>query len=66
MAKSAHAVPFEKAVFLMVLVLIALSASAHQVSASQSAEALFAESKWEQAAHAYGDITAKDPANGPS
>jgi len=66
MAKSAHAVPFEKAVFLMVLVLTALSASAHQVSASQSAEALFAESKWEQAAHAYGDITANDPANGPA
>lgn len=66
MAKSAHAVPFEKAVLLMVLVLTALSASAHQASAPGSAEALFAESKWEQAAHAYGDITAGDPANGPA
>lgn len=66
MTKSAHAVPFEKAVLLMVLVLTALSASSHQVSASQSADALFAESKWEQAAQAYADITANEPANGPA
>ena len=46
--------------------LAALSAGAQQASASQSADALFAESKWEQAAHAYANITANDPANGPA
>jgi tetratricopeptide (TPR) repeat protein len=39
---------------------------AQQASISQSADALFAESKWEQAAHAYADITAMEPANGPA
>jgi tetratricopeptide (TPR) repeat protein len=37
-----------------------------QVPSSESADALFADSKWEQAAQAYAEITAKDPANGPA
>ena len=64
MTKSVDAVPFEKAVLIVVFIMAALSASAQQGSVSQSADALFAESKWEQAAHAYADITANDPANG--
>jgi len=66
MTKSADTVPFEKAVLIVVFILAALSGSAQQGSATQSADALFAESKWEQAAHAYADITANDPANGPA
>lgn len=66
MTKSAYAVPFKKASLVVVFVLTTLSASAQQGSATQSADALFAESKWEQAAHAYADITGNDPANGPA
>ncbi|MGZ4860896.1 MAG: tetratricopeptide repeat protein [Candidatus Angelobacter sp.] len=52
--------------FVTVLTLAALSchASGQQAPSSQAADALFAESKWEQAARAYADITAKEPANG--
>ena len=56
---------FQKAVILTVFMLATFSAGAQQASASQSADALFAESRWDQAAHAYADITANDPANGP-
>src|SRR5436305_5098198 len=71
MTKSAYAVLFEKAALvmmfiIMVFMLATLSASAQQASVSQSADALFAESKWDQAAHVYADLTANDPANGPA
>jgi tetratricopeptide (TPR) repeat protein len=64
MTKFTYAVGSEKAVLIMVFILAALSASAQQASALQSADALFGESKWEQAAHAYADVTGNDPANG--
>jgi tetratricopeptide (TPR) repeat protein len=53
---------------IMVLSLVAFAghASGQQAPSLQSADALFAESKWEQAAHLYADITAKDPTNGPA
>jgi tetratricopeptide (TPR) repeat protein len=66
MTRFADTVPFEKAVLIMALMLATFSATAQQAPASQSADALFAESKWEQAAHAYAEITANDPANGPA
>ncbi|MGZ7057424.1 MAG: tetratricopeptide repeat protein, partial [Candidatus Angelobacter sp.] len=52
--------------FVTVLTLAALSchASGQQAPSSQAADALFAESQWEQAARSYADITAKEPANG--
>lgn len=55
-----------KTILTMLLSLVALGghAGGEQASASQQADALFAESKWEQAARAYAEITAKDPANG--
>ncbi len=59
-------VRFEKVIFIMVFMLATFSASAQQAPASQSADALFAQSKWDQAAQAYADITATDPANGPA
>jgi tetratricopeptide (TPR) repeat protein len=40
------------------------SRNPQQASSSQQADALFAESKWEQAAGAFSEITAKEPANG--
>jgi tetratricopeptide (TPR) repeat protein len=66
MTRFPDTVPFEKAVIIMVLMLATFSASAQQSPASQSADALFAESKWDQAAHAYAEITANDPVNGPA
>ncbi len=66
MTKSPDTVPFLKPVLIMVIILAALSARAQPASASQSADALFAESKWEQAAHAYAHITTNDPANAPA
>ena len=59
-------VRFEKAVIIMVFTLATFLAGAQQAPASQSADALFAQSKWDQAAQAYADITANDPANGPA
>jgi cytochrome c-type biogenesis protein CcmH/NrfG len=53
-------------IMLLSLVMLAGHTSAQQVSASQSADTLFADSKWEQAARAYADIAAKDPMNGPA
>jgi tetratricopeptide (TPR) repeat protein len=66
MTRFPDTVPFEKAVIMMVLMLATFSAGAQQAPASQSADALFAESKWDQAAHAYAEITANDPVNGPA
>jgi tetratricopeptide (TPR) repeat protein len=66
MTRFPDTVRFEKAVIIMVLMLATFSASAQQSPASQSADALFAESKWDQAAHAYAEITANDPVNGPA
>lgn len=55
-----------KAILIMLLCLAMLSgvACGQQASASQAADALFAHSRWEQAASAYAEIAAKDPANG--
>ena len=55
----------KKVIVIMLLSLVTLAghASAQQASASQSADTLFADSKWEQAARAYADIAAKEPAN---
>jgi tetratricopeptide (TPR) repeat protein len=39
-------------------------AGAQQAPSSESADALYAESSWEQAARAYAQITSKDPSNG--
>src|SRR6185437_3006726 len=39
-------------------------ATGQQTSATQAADELFAQSKWEQAAQAYAQITVKEPANG--
>jgi tetratricopeptide (TPR) repeat protein len=66
MTRFPDTVPFEKAFIIMVFMLATFSASAQQSPASQSADALFAESKWDQAAHAYAEITANDPVNGPA
>ena len=41
-------------------------AAGQQAGAMPAADDLFAQSKWEQAAQAYEQITAKDPANGPA
>jgi tetratricopeptide (TPR) repeat protein len=53
---------------LVVLSLVALAgyASGQLAPSSQQADALFADSKWEQAARAYGEITEKEPANAPA
>lgn len=49
---------------VMVLATLSYWVSGQQVAPSQAAGALFADSKWAQAAEAYSDITAKEPANG--
>lgn len=54
----------EKVIFLMISILAALACHASGQQAP-SADALFTEAKWEQAARAYSEILAKDQANGP-
>ena len=54
-----------KIIFLMISILAALACHASGQQAP-SADALFTEAKWEQAARAYTEITAKEPANGPA
>jgi tetratricopeptide (TPR) repeat protein len=54
-----------KVIFLMISILAALACHASGQQAP-SADALFTEAKWEQAARAYTEITAKEPANGPA
>jgi tetratricopeptide (TPR) repeat protein len=56
-------------VVVLLIVILAFTGSsfalpAQQSAAQQTADALFAESKWEQAALAYAAITAKEPTNG--
>ena len=46
------------------MAVLACPASGQQASSAQQADVLFAESKWEQAAGSYGEITAREPANG--
>jgi tetratricopeptide (TPR) repeat protein len=55
----------EKVIFLMISILVAFACHASGQQAP-SADALFTEAKWEQAARAYTEITAKEPANGPA
>jgi tetratricopeptide (TPR) repeat protein len=55
----------EKVISLMISILVALACHASGQQAP-SADALFTEAKWEQAARAYTEITAKEPANGPA
>jgi tetratricopeptide (TPR) repeat protein len=66
MARCSKPISFRKTILVIVFILMAVPTglSAQQASASQAADALFAESKWGQAARAYAEITAKDPANG--
>jgi len=68
MMRCPNAISSEKVIVIMLLSLVTLAghASAQQVSASQYADALFADSKWEQAARGYADIAAKDLTNGPA
>lgn len=68
MMRCPNAISSEKVIVIMLLSIVTLAghASAQQVSASQSADTLFADSKWEQAARTYADIAAKDPTNGPA
>jgi len=68
MTRCPNVISSKKIIVIMLLSLVTLAghASAQQVSASQSADTLFADSKWERAAHAYADIAAKDPMNGPA
>ena len=51
---------------LIILSLTILCCATGAQTTSSSADALFGDSKWEQAAQAYAEITAKDPANGPA
>ena len=68
MTRCPNVISSKKIIVIMLLSLVTLAghASAQQVSASQSADTLFADSKWEQAARAYEEITAKDQMNGPA
>ena len=54
MMRCPNAISSNKVIVIMLLSLVTLAghASAQQASASQSADALFADSKWEQAARA--------------
>jgi tetratricopeptide (TPR) repeat protein len=55
------------AIITFCILLQAALAEAQSVSpAQQSADKLFADSKWQQAARAYTEIVAKEPANGPA
>lgn len=57
-----------KPILIMIFSLTVLycQAGGQQAPSSQGADALFAESKWQQAAQAYTEITLKEPANGPA
>jgi tetratricopeptide (TPR) repeat protein len=57
-----------KSILLMIFSLAALAchANAQQAPSSQPADALLAESKWDQAARAFAEIIAKEPSNGPA
>lgn len=50
--------------FIFVLAMASYPLVAQQSLAQQTADALFADSKWQQAAQAYSQITAKEPTNG--
>lgn len=67
MMRFIFATPSGNPILIIVLILVAFASHASgQAPSSQSADTLFAESKWEQAARAYVEITAKDAANGPA
>src|SRR6478609_6071117 len=68
MARCPNPISGGKTILILLLSMVMLGghASAQQASASQQADTLFAEAKWEQAAQAYASITTQDPANGPA
>lgn len=53
-------------VLMFMLAIISGHLCGQQASSTQTADALFADSKWEQAARAYNEITQQEPANGPA